>query len=376
MSAITVGGDLVHYEVLGRGRPVILMHGWLGSWRYWIPAMRLLQLKYRVYALDLFGFGDSGKNPEKYTISHQVNLLDEFMRQLGIPKAAMIGHGLGAQIMAQFGSQNQERVARLLITNAPLFDPGDLGSRPMPGRKVALTRADDTNPLATTRKLIEQAEAEFNSSTAETLKRRPAGLDEALSAASAPTVPSGSNQTITDPAKMIDRESLKQMALARGEAAVRGEDIRPSHANGDNPLKDRIGSQSLDALLARCFRRNEPEYEKLHADLGKMDDAVVRRITLSFDSGKMLDTLRQLSMPTMILHGTDDPLIEAPNDAVWNYLTLERDDLVLPLPLPGVRHFPMLEYEPFMRLVNDFLEVPDITKIEVKGINRWRRRSR
>ena len=40
MSAITIGGDLIHYEVLGRGRPVLLVHGWIGSWRYWVPAMQ------------------------------------------------------------------------------------------------------------------------------------------------------------------------------------------------------------------------------------------------------------------------------------------------------------------------------------------------
>lgn len=39
MSAISVAGDLVHYEVLGRGRQVVLIHGWVGSWRYWIPTM-------------------------------------------------------------------------------------------------------------------------------------------------------------------------------------------------------------------------------------------------------------------------------------------------------------------------------------------------
>ena len=46
MSALTLDGDLVHYEVLGRGgRPVILLHGWIGSWRYWIPVMQQLYFK-------------------------------------------------------------------------------------------------------------------------------------------------------------------------------------------------------------------------------------------------------------------------------------------------------------------------------------------
>ncbi len=80
MSVVTIGGDLVHYEVLGRGLPIILVHGWIGSWRYWVPLMQQLHVKYRVYALDLFGFGDSSKNPQKYTIDEQVKLLIQFMK--------------------------------------------------------------------------------------------------------------------------------------------------------------------------------------------------------------------------------------------------------------------------------------------------------
>ncbi|MEP6985970.1 MAG: alpha/beta fold hydrolase, partial [Chloroflexota bacterium] len=88
MSAISIGGELIHYEVLGRGRPVILIHSWVGSWRYWVPTMQNLQLKYRVYALDLHGFGDSSKNQQKYTIDNQRKLLSDFMQAMGIPKAA------------------------------------------------------------------------------------------------------------------------------------------------------------------------------------------------------------------------------------------------------------------------------------------------
>jgi len=388
MSAITVGGDLVHYEVLGRGRPVILIHGWLGSWRYWIPAMRQLQLKYRVYAVDLFGFGDSGKNPDKYSISQQVVLLDDFMRALAIPKAAMIGHGLGAQVIMQFASQNQEKVARMMITGAPLFDPGDLATRPMPGRRIPLTSSNDPNPLATTRKMIEAAEKAaanepFSSHNAETVLRRPKEMDALLTAKSTadPTVPSSGNQTVTDPSKMIDRDRLREAALeaalARGEAAVAREESRsvmPSKEVAFNPLRDALAGYSVDALLAKCFRRSEAEYEKLQADTAKMDDVVLRRATLNFDAGKLLETMRMLTMPLVILHGMDDQLIQSPTDEVWQYLTQERENLVLPIPLPGVRHFPMLEYEPFMRLVNDFLEVPEISKIEVK--ERWRRRTR
>ena len=42
MSAIVIENGLVHYEVIGRGKPVIFLHGWLGSWRYWMGTMEAL----------------------------------------------------------------------------------------------------------------------------------------------------------------------------------------------------------------------------------------------------------------------------------------------------------------------------------------------
>ena len=61
MSAIVIKEGLVHYEVIGRGQPLIFIHGWLGSWRYWVPAMEQMSARHRTYALDLWGFGDSDK---------------------------------------------------------------------------------------------------------------------------------------------------------------------------------------------------------------------------------------------------------------------------------------------------------------------------
>jgi len=109
MSAITIENDLVHYEVLGRGRPVIFIHGWLGSWRYWVPTMQQLSMKYRTYALDLWGFGDSGKENTKYGLKDQVKLLYDFMDKLGIGKAALVGHSLGAGIALRFAAQYPDR---------------------------------------------------------------------------------------------------------------------------------------------------------------------------------------------------------------------------------------------------------------------------
>ena len=60
---------MVHYEVYGRGKPVILLHGWLGSWGLWQETMAYLGAFYRTYALDFWGFGESGKKRETYAVA-------------------------------------------------------------------------------------------------------------------------------------------------------------------------------------------------------------------------------------------------------------------------------------------------------------------
>jgi pimeloyl-ACP methyl ester carboxylesterase len=61
MSAVLLDGRTVHYEVIGRGRPIIFLHGWVGSWRYWIPAMLAAFTDFLANALDLWGFGDTAR---------------------------------------------------------------------------------------------------------------------------------------------------------------------------------------------------------------------------------------------------------------------------------------------------------------------------
>ena len=120
MSAVILEDEVVHYEVLGRGRPLIFVHGWLGSWRYWIPTMQALSLEFRTYAVDLWGFGDSGKRQERYSLEAQVSLLYGFMEQLGILKAAFIGHGLGGAVVARLARQHADLADRLMAVSLPL----------------------------------------------------------------------------------------------------------------------------------------------------------------------------------------------------------------------------------------------------------------
>jgi pimeloyl-ACP methyl ester carboxylesterase len=110
----------VHYEVLGRGRPVIFLHGWVGSWRYWIASMQVASTSFRAYALDLWGFGDTAHNVLNYSIEQQASLIDRFLMEMGIGKIALVGHGLGALVGMSFATRFPKSVDRLMAISCPL----------------------------------------------------------------------------------------------------------------------------------------------------------------------------------------------------------------------------------------------------------------
>jgi pimeloyl-ACP methyl ester carboxylesterase len=120
LSAILLDSSIVHYEVLGRGRPVIFLHGWVGSWKYWIASMQVTSTSYRAYALDLWGFGDTAHNVLNYSLEQQSMLLDRFLNEMGIGKIALVGHGLGALVGMKFASRFPQGVDRMMAVNCPL----------------------------------------------------------------------------------------------------------------------------------------------------------------------------------------------------------------------------------------------------------------
>ena len=120
MSAVVIDGGLVHYEAFGRGRPVLFLHGWLGSWRYWMSTMEAISDKYRTYALDLWGFGDSDKSKARYEVSDYVALVNNFTDNMGIREAPIVGHALGASIALEYTVRYPDRAKKVMAVSLPM----------------------------------------------------------------------------------------------------------------------------------------------------------------------------------------------------------------------------------------------------------------
>ena len=334
MSAITIHDDLVHYQVLGRGKPVVLIHGWLGSWRYWVATMQQIAVKYRCYAVDLWGFGDSAKDPSRYNLEWQLDLIDKFLDAMGIPKAVLVGHGLGAVIAARYGADpnTRHRVHRMMVVSPPLFDS-----------------APSANPSF----YPENAQAQ-----------RPTF---ALSDGSKSSSAKGSGKK--PGSKLFSRNSRKNKPT---KALIESRKILNATIT-TNPLKDVFYENSLEDLLQNAISPSSQDYEKLRAEVAKCDSkAIYESINIMANTNTFQDILNTYAS-TFALLGGHDRLLPLPNDYVLNRLD-ERGELKL-IVMDNAHHYPMLdEAAQFTRLLKEFLEAPDISSLELK--EEWRRRTR
>ena len=123
MSSIVTSQGIVHYEAYGRGRPIILLHGWINSWGVWQDVMIDLaeNAHFKVYALDFRGFGDSGKqNTPPFKVESYVQMVNQFMEILGIECAPILGHSMGGTVALAFALEFPERVTKVGAVGSPI----------------------------------------------------------------------------------------------------------------------------------------------------------------------------------------------------------------------------------------------------------------
>ncbi|NPA07259.1 MAG: alpha/beta hydrolase [Chloroflexi bacterium] len=123
MSALLLENRIfLHYEVLGRGSPpVLFLHTWVGSWRYWLGTMQEVSLRNRAYALDFYGYGSSmGQAPPSETLDAFVDQVRSFIDALGVVDVVLVGHGLGAVVALALAAEEPDWVTRVATIGLPL----------------------------------------------------------------------------------------------------------------------------------------------------------------------------------------------------------------------------------------------------------------
>jgi len=115
---VSVFGMKIHYQEAGSGPAVILLHGLGGDSSNWAPNIVPLSKSYRVLVPDQIGFGHSDKPMINYRVATLVDFLDDFMKELKINRASLVGNSLGGWTAAAFTLQHPDKVDRLVLVDA------------------------------------------------------------------------------------------------------------------------------------------------------------------------------------------------------------------------------------------------------------------
>ena len=95
----TNDGVRLHYEERGEGPPLVLIHGWTFSGRFFVRNVDALSESFKVITLDLRGHGDSEKPDHGYRVPRLAKDLHDLLDALGLEDVTVLGWSLGCPVI-------------------------------------------------------------------------------------------------------------------------------------------------------------------------------------------------------------------------------------------------------------------------------------
>ena len=136
----------------GKGFPLVLVHGFLGSSKMWKPQIDFFKYYFRVITPDLPGFGRSNKAKSHNSIQSIANLLLDCLEEKKIDKFHLLGHSMGGMIVQEMAKKSGGKISKLVC-----YSTGPKGE--MPGRFETVDQSRENikkNGLEVTAKNIAQ----------------------------------------------------------------------------------------------------------------------------------------------------------------------------------------------------------------------------
>ena len=104
------------YRELGKGQPIVILHGIFGSSDNWLTQARMLSSHYHVFSIDLRNHGQSPHHHEfDYTV--MTGDLQEFIDSHHLKDPIVLGHSMGGKVAMNFALAHPEKLSRLIVVD-------------------------------------------------------------------------------------------------------------------------------------------------------------------------------------------------------------------------------------------------------------------
>ncbi|MBL0736530.1 alpha/beta hydrolase [Flavobacterium sp. GN10] len=108
----------ISYSDTGKGRTIVLLHGFLENKKMWLEYADLFSEKYRVVTIDLLGHGESDCLGYVHKMEDNANAVNEVLEHLKIEKAIIAGHSMGGYVGLAFAELYPEKIQKLVLLNS------------------------------------------------------------------------------------------------------------------------------------------------------------------------------------------------------------------------------------------------------------------
>lgn len=119
-----INGLKYYYEITGKGEPLLVLHGGLGSINMFGMAFPALAEHYQVIAVDLHGHGRTQLGKRDISYVDQGADMAALVKSLGHAQVNVMGYSFGGGVAFQFAVQNPSMVRRLVLVAAPIAQDG------------------------------------------------------------------------------------------------------------------------------------------------------------------------------------------------------------------------------------------------------------
>ena len=131
----------IAYQMLGKGKTVVLLHGFLESNAMWKDFIPVLSNSFRVISIDLPGHGKSGLWDTVHTMEFMADTVKAVLDNEGIHKAAFIGHSMGGYVSLAFANKYPENIRALGLFHSQAA-ADSVEARKNRDRTIAIVKSD------------------------------------------------------------------------------------------------------------------------------------------------------------------------------------------------------------------------------------------
>ncbi|MGM5469040.1 alpha/beta fold hydrolase [Flavobacteriaceae bacterium LMO-SS05] len=115
-------GTSIFYSQAGKGRAVVLLHGFLESSTMWKDWLSLISKSHQVVCVDLLGHGKTGCLGYIHTMEQMAEAVDAVLKHLEIKKATFIGHSMGGYVALAYLELFPKKIEGLCLMNSTALD--------------------------------------------------------------------------------------------------------------------------------------------------------------------------------------------------------------------------------------------------------------